>query len=337
MAEKQKLEIRISAALKNFVETKITSSKVVLDLSLVIKATSELPLANIEYWERYIRNEYDNALTSCYSYGHRFEAHKTIQVTLLDLCSWDGHRREKALRVIAGKMPNRFFLALVLRRLNDWVPQVRQAAQDVLSKVLVKTEPSYVVDVICFTLSHWSSWKRIDYSYRKVLIDTLSNKEITNQLKLKLINSTSGPLTTIISEVGRTNIFDNYMKEIATNAIQPSLRAKVYRSLLEGRMTWFKGREWEWTYRQYNEGRMKTLFGERALTLQIQLLPTLLSAANDRSSVVRRVAAEILIKELDNIGDESADLAEKLSKDHSNTVSERGKFALKKLAGETLF
>jgi len=337
VAEIQKLELKIAAALKEFVETKRASSKVVSDLSPVIKITSELPLVNLEYWERFIRDEYDNALASGYSNKWKFWENNTPRITLLDLCSWDGYRREKALRAIGENVPNRFFLALVLRRLNDWVPQVRQAAQDILFSVLVNTKPSFVADVICFTLSHWSSWKRIDNSNRKTLLDTLSNKEIANQIKLKLLKSTSGPLAAIMSEVGRVDALDNSLEEIATNAIQPSLRAKAYRSLFEGNISWLEGRKWVWTDRVYNEGRMQPIVGDRVIATKIQFLSTLRSAASDRSSLVRRVAAEILIKELDNLGRESSNLAETFSMDRSKAVAERGKFALRKLAGETLF
>ena len=177
MSELQTLDKRITAALEEFVETKKSSSKVVSDFTPIIKTTSELPLVNLEYWERYIREEYDNALASGYSSKWKLWDRNTPPITLLDLCSWDGYRREKAVRAIREKVPNRFFLALVLRRLNDWVPQVRQAAQEILSKVLVNTEPSCVAEVICFTLSHWSSWKRIENSAREAFLDTLSSQE----------------------------------------------------------------------------------------------------------------------------------------------------------------
>ncbi|AIW20923.1 hypothetical protein F0267_11585 [Vibrio coralliilyticus] len=337
MAELEKLELKISAALKEFVNSTKPSSKVVVDISPVLDATSELPLTNLEYWERFIRDEYDNALASGYSNRWRFWQSNTPRITLLDLCSWDGYRREKALKTISEKVPNKLFLALVLRRLNDWVPQVRQAAQDALAKVLANTEPSYVADVICFTFSHWSSWQRIDNSNRKTLLDTLANKEIARHVKLKLINSAAGPLASIFSEVGRTDALDDSLEEIATSAIQPSLRARAYRCLLENKVSWFEGREWEWTDRRYNEGRMKPIIAERTLSHGAPLLPTLLTASNDRSSFVRRVAAEILIKELDNLGSDSSVLANKFAIDRVAAVAERGKFALKKLAGDTLF
>ncbi|QIJ86939.1 hypothetical protein G3U99_22085 [Vibrio coralliilyticus OCN008] len=82
---------------------------------------------------------------------------------------------------------------------------------------------------------------------------------------------------------------------------------------------------------------MKLIIAERTLSHGAPLLPTLLTASNDRSSFVRRVAAEILIKELDNLGSDSSILAEKFAIDRAAAVAERGKFALKKLAGDTLF
>lgn len=337
VADIAKLELKLSAALKEFVDSTKPSSKVVADISPVLDATSELPLAKLEYWERYIRDEYDNALASGYSNRWKFWESNTPRITLLDLCSWDGYRREKALRAISEEVPNKLFLALVLRRLNDWVPQVRQAAQDALTRVLVNTEPTYVAEVICFKLSYWSSWQRIDDSNRKTLLNTLGNKEIAKQVKSKLVNSAAGPLASILSEVGRTNALDDSLEEIATSAIQPSLRAKAYRSLFEGKISWFEGRVWEWTDRRYNEGRMKPIVAERALSCRVPLLPTMLLASNDRSSIVRRVAAEILIRELDNLGSDSSILADKFAIDRSSAVAERGKFALKKLAGDTLF
>jgi hypothetical protein len=54
-------------------------------------------------------------------------------------------------------------------------------------------------------------------------------------------------------------------------------------------------------------------------------------ALADRSALVRRVAAEFLIKELSSIGNEAANLAEKLAADPSAYVAERGRFAMASL------
>ena len=86
MAELEKLNLKISAALKEFVNSTKPSSKVVADISPVLDATSELPLANLEYWERFIREEYDNALASGYSNRWQFwQSNTPVSYTHLTL------------------------------------------------------------------------------------------------------------------------------------------------------------------------------------------------------------------------------------------------------------
>jgi hypothetical protein len=73
-------------------------------------------------------------------------------------------------------------------------------------------------------------------------------------------------MTAIFSQVGRTSIPDGRFDEIAKEAIQPALCAKAYRSQFEGKLTWFEGREWEWTDIRYCQGRSKPIVGERCLS-----------------------------------------------------------------------
>ena len=92
-----------------------------------------------------------------------------------------------------------------------------------------------------------------------------------------------------------------------------------------------EGRKWEWTDKRYCEGRLKPIVAERKLNANIELLDLLKKASDDHSSSVRRVSAEILIRELDNLGTLAKEFAEKFASDKSRPVSERGDFALKKL------
>lgn len=61
------------------------------------------------------------------------------------------------------------------------------------------------------------------------------------------------------------------------------------------------------------------------------LIDLLKRSSEDSSSIVRRVTAEILIRELDNLGIEARVFAERFASDNSHAVSERGEFALRKL------
>src|SRR5690606_19286139 len=91
-------------------------------------------------------------------------------------------------------------------------------------------------------------------------------------------------------------------------------------------------RKWEWTDKRYCEGRLRPVVAERKLDINIDLLDLLKKSSDDHSSIVRRISAEILIRELNNIGPLARKFAEKFAADKSHAVSERGDFALQKLA-----
>ncbi|TQV69715.1 hypothetical protein FKG94_22670 [Exilibacterium tricleocarpae] len=325
------MEEKIISAVNDFAHSINSESKVVADMSALIDVTNKLPLSSFDYWERLIRSEFSSALRNLNPPKWKVWPKPKELVTWLDLISCDGYKREKALRALSGAAPNTFFFSLAVRRLNDWVPQVRKAAREKLSEIARSTDPRYVVEALCIALSNWNSWGRIEEADKKVLLQIICEEEIAKALRSKLISSASGPMPSLFSQLGRTPILDGKIEEIATSAIQPSVRAKAYRSLFEGRIVWIEGRKWEWTDIRYCEGKLKPIVSERKLNTQTPLLEILKRSSEDRSSIVRRVSAEILIRELGNLGDVARVLAEQFASDKSHPVSERGEFALKKL------
>ena len=327
------IEEQVKLAVKKFAVSINSGSKVVADMSSLIEVTSKLPLSNLDFWERLIRWELSSALESTYQPKWKIWKKPSQFLTWLDLISWDGYKREKTLRTLNGAAPNSFFFALAFRRLNDWVPQVREAAREKLPIIASASNPAHVIEALCCTLSHWNSWGRIGKLEKKALLGMVSNKEMGEALKHKITTSPSGPITSLFAQVGRTTVLDKYLSEIAQNAVQPSVRAKAYRSQLEGRMVWLEGRKWEWTNIQYCEGRLKPIVGQRKLNIDIPFLELLNMSSTDRSPIVRRVAAEFLIRELDSLGDDSLRLAHIFASDKSLSVAERGMFVLKRIEG----
>lgn len=300
-------------------------------MSALIDVTSQLTLSSFDYWERLIRSEFSLAIREYAPPKWKLWSKPNELLTWLDLISWDGYKREKTLRTLSGAAPNTFFFSLAVRRLNDWVPQVREAAREKLPEIAKATNPEYVVEALCIALSNWGSWGRIEESDKKVLLQIICEDQIAESLRCKLISSTSGPMPSLFSQLGRTPILDGKVEEVAGLAIQPSVRAKAYRSLFEGRITWIEGRKWVWTDIRYCEGRLKPVVSERKLNVKTPLLDLLKRSAEDHSSIVRRVSAEILIRELENLGAIASGFAEKFASDKSAAVSERGRFAMKKL------
>lgn len=237
------MEDEILKAVKEFASSLNTQRKVVADMSALVKATSKLPLGNSNYWERLIRSEFAHALETSASPSWKLWSKPYKLMTWLDLISWDGYKREKSLRTLSGAAPNAFFFSLAIRRLNDWVPQVREAAREKLPEVALETNTEHVVEALCDAIANWNSWGRAESVDKAVILQILCRDEIAEAMRYKLVSSTSGPMSFLFSQLGRTSILDDYLAEISRYAIQPAVRAKAYRSLFEGRIFWVEGRQ----------------------------------------------------------------------------------------------
>ncbi|MEX2964210.1 hypothetical protein [Microbulbifer sp. TYP-18] len=325
------LKEQLSSSVKNFAYVVKSGDTSVTDMAALVDATSQLPLSKFNYWERLIRSEYEMVLERSTRKRLRFWLKRRELLTWLDLISWDGYRRERALRAISEGAPNAFFFSMALRRLNDWVPQVRKAAIEKLPIIAKKTKPSHVVEALCVAFSNWNSWGRIEEAGKRALLRIASVEEVSEPFKEKLIFSTSGPMPSVFAQLGRTTTLDSNLFEIAERAIQPSVRAKAYRSLFEGRMVWIEGWKWEWKDIYRSEWKRKLILSERILDIPVSLMNLLEKSSEDRSSFVRRISAEFLIRNLENLGDNAYYFAQKFSLDSASPVSERGRFALKKL------
>ncbi|MCV6624703.1 MAG: hypothetical protein OIF38_01315, partial [Cellvibrionaceae bacterium] len=166
---------------------------------------------------------------------------------------------------------------------------------------------------------------------RHTLFEIIQIPEVSAQLKNKIVTSSTGPMSFMMSQIGRIPVLDEYFYDIAQTAQQPSVRAKAYRQLFEQRVVWLEGRRFEWTDIRYCKGKVKPITGERKVEVTVLFLKLLSSSAIDNSSIVRRVAAEFLIKDIENLGDLGQKLANTFAADKSKAVAGRGQFALKKL------
>ncbi|MGP4974263.1 hypothetical protein [Psychrobacter alimentarius] len=337
MKDYRKTKNDIVLAIEAFTRSIDSSNDYRGDMSLLVQVTSNLKLVRLGYWERLIRSELDSNLylTAQSKWARWFKP--APKLTWLDIVNADGYKREKSLRALSKDgAPNAFSLALAVRRLNDWVPQVRTAAREVLPSMLKSTEPKYVTEVLCMLLINWHSWGKIEEIDKHLFLDMVISEKMALLLKSRLISSTSGPMPSLLSQIGRTGILDNYLNEIASNAVQPYVRAKAYRSLFESRMTWVKSREWQWIDKYYGEQKLVPIIAERKIDVQTPFLELLNRSAVDRSPIVRQVSAEFLIRNIESLGIHARNLAEKFAADKSANVAEQGRFVLIKLDEKAL-
>jgi hypothetical protein len=123
--------------------------------------------------------------------------------------------------------------------------------------------------------------------------------------------------------IGRPGLTD-----IASAAKQPTVRARAYRALLDGKMDWPAGRQWKWTDKMWCKGHFEPILEERAIQASHPFPKLLAQAVEDRPLHVRRVAAEALIRNLHAAGSDEQQLATRLAGDSHASVAERGRFVL---------
>ncbi len=340
--ERAHVEEEVRAAVLDFAEAIGSPGRVVADMSALARATANLPLSNFACWEQFVRNEFSLAqlnpvrprwLARIPMLAPRTGGQATSGrfLTWIDLCSFDGRVRERALRTLAGPAPNAFFLAMAARRLNDWVPQVRSAARTAMLPLARGSDPEHVADVLCAMLPMWTAWGRAESGDRQIMMELLSVDGILVSLKKRLTSSPAGPMSAIISQVLRSNVLDDHLVDLAQHAMQPAVRAKAHRTLLAGKAVWFEGHRWEWIDVRYCKSRVVNVLGERTIARSLPLMQCLNLAASDRSSVVRRVAAEVLVGEMGRLGAAALPVARRLAADVSPRVAERAGFVMKRL------
>ena len=310
---------------------------VVRVLNDVITSYGSRSLKNIDHWERELRYQIDNdnALQSAASW--KFWRSESIEKDWLNLCSWSGHQREKSILTLDSGAPNAFFLVVLLRRLNDWVPQVRCATRKVLTTVVENSRPQDVVEALFYTLNHWSSWQRIEDEDRNLLRDIAAEVRFLSMIVERLTIATSGPQTLILSQLMARAVMDDSLLAIAQSAVVPSLRAMAFRCLLEKKVRWRTGSSLTVSKNYYHNTIVEPCYESRELSVITPLVELLHLGLKDKSSIVRRVIAQAVIRELDTLGKDAQFFITKLIDDSAPSVRERGQFAQRKLAGETIF
>jgi hypothetical protein len=327
-------ESLVLEAVRALLEAGTSGGDVSAAMASMVAATSSLHLCNLDDWERKLRAELLQVERRSDSPRWKFWSRRERFASWLDLCSANGFRRERILRSASNGAPSSFIFALALRRLNDWVPEVRAAARERLPVWAERSAPEDVVDALWYTFTYWGSWGRLEDADRALLVALTSIEKVACALEARIQHASAGPAAHVLSQAGRGPALDSWLPELAHAAVQPSVRAKAYRCLLEGRVVWTVGRRWIWTQIQWCKGRFEYVLAERPLPKCERLLDLLGRAMDDRSPLVRRVAAEFFITHLGLVGDDAPAIALRFASDSNPTVAERGRYALTQLEGQ---
>jgi hypothetical protein len=326
----------LGVAIRKLLSGELTAINAADLMARVNSQTKSIPLTRMEVWERTIRAELWAAERDTSKGLWKFWVRPRRFTSWLDLCSHDGRKREAALRVTSGGAPSAFLLALALRRLNDWVPQVRCAAREILPVLASNSAPQDVASALWSLLAHWNTWGRMEPADRDALAAIASVEPVSLALRSNIMDATVGPAALVLSQCARSVIFDSWIQDFAQGAVQPTVRARAFRWLFVGQTSWVVGHRWMWTDLAYCKGKIEPIFESRGIPVSQSFKMTFDAAMADRSPMVRRVAAEFLIRELPSLGAHALPLAQRLASDTSPSVAERGQFALRQLNHKTL-
>ena len=294
-----------------------------------LTATSLLPVSQLGYWERVIRNEL------LWSFYRRSSLERWVTKKLhrpwINLFNGDGFEREKALNAITQGAPNAFLFSIMLRRLNDWVPEIRAAARKSIQRNAPETEGEIIVEALWGVLPHLHSWGRWHDADKDALVDLVGVGDVPRLLASRVMRSPSGPAATILSQATRRPALDEYLTRIAKESVQPAVRARAYKIILDGQANWLEGRKWVWIDKYWCKSRFAPVLGTRTVSVDADQFQTLREASADRSPVVRRIAAATVIARLEELGKDALPLAKALAADSYPSIAERGQFALDRI------
>lgn len=248
------------------------------DITELIDVTNQLPLKHLGQWELILRH--------IFRQEYRIDKYRYYG-TWFEMVSDDGYSRSQLLRDISGSAPNRFFFALALRRLNDWVPQVRQEAQQALLRLAEQTPVPWIADALAYILVLMPSWTRIEASQRDTILEIASQPAVFDALLKKVMYQSTGPMPKLLAQLSQLSQLEGYLVPIAYYGVQPALRAQAYRWLLSGLSC----------YQTYGSKEKRCV--TQRLEGAVDRARLLAYAKNDESVLVRRVANEMSVRYLD--------------------------------------
>ena len=239
----------------------------------------------------------------------------------------NGYLRLAALHHINTAPASPFFLTALAWRLNDWVPQVREAA-----RLCAERELPLVDAHVAATAAPYLLGRRISWSRRTQEQDTLdkvfARKDVLEALVAQLRAGTTGPLAACLRHALRFADVDGHLVELARHARQPSVRALAYRCLISGRADWILGFEWMWIDKVYGRRKRIPKLARRNIERVRPAAEFIREAAGDKSPLVRRVAADALIAARSQLPDEEVLIA-RMAQDRSSAIRSRADFMLR--------
>jgi hypothetical protein len=250
--------------------------------------------------------------------------------SFLDLAHHDGHRREATLRTPGLSLDVPLAWGLALYRLNDWVPEVRVAAREMLPIHAQSANPAVLATSFLATLLEDLQWLRVTDQEEQAMAAVFCVPGVAEVMRSKLIAAMTGPASRIARQASRFPDMDSQWEEVARQSVQPSVRAVATRILISQKAIYQVN--WQEYQRCPSQTwrRSRRYLRERVAPTGLTFVEAIELSAQDRSAQVRRIAADALVRATHRLSREEWAIAEKLAVDRHASIRSLAQFVLQR-------
>lgn len=263
--------------------------------------------------------------------AYRARLRATPGLEWLFLFHFDGYARQAALDHVQGPLPSPFFAAALAYRLNDWVPQVREAAAGAVARSFAATRADTLASAALFLLDrgrHWQRWT----AEERALTQALARSDVGDRIAFEIAHRPQGPMARVLVSVLRGPALDGHLPALARNAVQPAVRATALGTLIAGKVRWPCGMERRWVDKSMGILTWVPVYAERRVEGP-GAAELILQGLADPSTAARKAALSGII-DLGPISTEALPLVRTLAADANRGVRERAQFALKRAGAD---
>ncbi|MEM6933787.1 MAG: hypothetical protein AAF526_09395 [Pseudomonadota bacterium] len=243
-----------------------------------------------------------------------------------------GYVRQAAMEALTTSPSCPFEVAAVVYRLNDWVSNVRTASTTYAREFLVTVSAEAMSESAFFLLPQMSFLSRWDDQALSVLQDSIYRTEVLDEMREQFLAPRGGKVGQSLRLILQRADFDIHLEKLALDARLPTVRAIAIETLLMGRARWFVGYRREWVNKVYGITRRVAEFETRNVEIDFGAEEILRAAARDKSSLVRRIAADFLISKREHLTAEMSEFSDVLRNDKSSAIRSRIDFLDKTIA-----
>ncbi|MBX8800847.1 hypothetical protein HBA92_08790 [Ochrobactrum sp. MR28] len=249
----------------------------------------------------------------------------------------DGLVREAALNQLHEPLTTPACVYGLFWRLNDWAPQVRQAAQNTLNRLMTATPAVVIVPVLRILLPHVMNWGRWTQEGQEALDVTLTRPDVLEMLIDDIVTTRQAQLSYQFREICRNPAVDQHLERMLYKAQLPHIRTMALDALLSQTVIWpTRERRKVCIDRYMGRYRIEQVFLKRDVTVNIDPYSLIAAGALDRAAIVRKRAASGLIafRNHPEIGSKLDEIAASLKNDPSAAVRGRIDFYKRKRSEE---